>query len=152
MNKNILGATVAIIAIIGIIGVVLANKSDSPGQNTTSNATQTDMSNMNMDSTTEPQSGTGEEDLTGQTEVALDIKDFEFSKKNIKISKGTKVTWTNRDRDRHNAFSETDGGPKGDLLGQGQTYDFTFDKVGTFNYKCEPHPYMKGAVNVVEKT
>jgi len=89
------------------------------------------------------------QDLTMQTEVSMDISDFAFENKTIKIKKGTKVTWTNRDSARHNVFSKDAGGPQGELLGKGESFNFTFDTAGTFNYLCEPHPYMKGVVEVI---
>src|SRR3989338_1937486 len=34
------------------------------------------------------------------------------------------------------------------LLGQGETYSYTFSTPGIFNYHCAPHPYMKGKIIV----
>ncbi|MGI9027829.1 MAG: plastocyanin/azurin family copper-binding protein [Candidatus Saccharimonadales bacterium] len=150
MNKNIIGVGVAAIAVIAIVGVVVANKPDSvssPSSSSSSSSSQTDQ----KDSTPNANASSGKEDLTTQTEVAMDIKEFAFVKKDITIKKGTTVTWTNQDEAKHNVVSKQDGGPKGeDLLKQGESYSFTFDTIGTFNYLCEPHPYMKGIVNVVE--
>lgn len=148
MNKNLIGVLIAIVAIVGITGVVIANKSDSSPAS--SNSSQTDMSGMDMKSKESSSASSSEQDLTGQAEVTMDIKEFAFSKKSIKVSKGTKITWTNQDEAHHNVVAKEDGGPKGQLLAKGESYSFTFDTAGTFNYKCEPHPYMKGIVNVVE--
>lgn len=105
-------------------------------------------------------------DLTSQTTVAMDIKDFKYARPNIKIKKGTTVTWTNRDTVEHNVMLEHPGGgaahdaPKpneikpdvfaGPLLAQGESYSFTFNETGTDPYHCSPHPFMKGSVTVVE--
>lgn len=151
MNKNIVGAIVAVLALGGIAGVVLANQPEKTStSNNSSNVSQTDMSNMDAQTHNQMQTDSAAQDLTGQTEIAMDIRDFEFTKNNIKVSKGTKVTWTNQDKDRHNAFSADANGPKGKLLSQGESYSFTFNTAGTFDYICEPHPYMKGSVTVVE--
>jgi amicyanin len=106
------------------------------------------------------------EDLTKQTEVKLDIKDFAYSKRDIKVKKGTKVTWTNLDSMEHNVMREHDDSghahdaPKasevkadvfsGPLLKKGESYSFTFNEVGLNPYHCAPHPYMQGSVTVVE--
>jgi plastocyanin len=102
-------------------------------------------------------------DLTGQSAIQLDIKDS-YSRPNIKIAKGTRVTWTNRGTVEHNAMQEhSDGGEAhkaptaddvrtdvfaGPLLAKGESYSFTFDEPGAYPYHCAPHPYMKGLVTV----
>jgi amicyanin len=83
----------------------------------------------------------------------VQIKDFKFNPATLTIKKGTTITWTNQDDARHNVVAQGDNastGPKSELLGQGEKYTFTFDTVGTFEYLCEPHPYMKGSVVVTE--
>lgn len=105
-------------------------------------------------------------DLTNQSEVTMDIKDFKYGKPNIKITKGTKVTWTNLDETQHNVMashaddSDAHDAPSqdeikpdvlaGPLLSKGESYSFTFNKVTGSPYHCSPHPDMKGSVTVVE--
>lgn len=163
MNKNTVGILVTVVAVLAVVGVVAANrtsqtdtsensqsstsspnsKSDTPGA---SSGTSTAGSQPNQDD----KSSDAKQDLTGQTEVSMDIKDFGFAQKDITIKKGTKVTWTNRDSAKHNAFSDDAKGPQGKLLAMGESYSFTFNAVGAVNYYCEPHPYMKAVVNVIE--
>lgn len=152
MNKNIVGAGVAIVALLAIGGVVIANKPDktNTASSTTQSSSNSNMNQMDMQQGSKSATDGTEEDLTGQTEVTMDIQNFAFAKKSIKISKGTKVVWTNQDDVKHNVFSKDSGGPQGKLLAQGETFEYTFDTAGTFNYICEPHPYMKGVVSVVE--
>jgi plastocyanin len=38
----------------------------------------------------------------------------------------------------------------GGFLREGQSFEFTFTKVGEYLYHCEPHPWMKGKVEIVE--
>jgi nitrite reductase (NO-forming) len=38
------------------------------------------------------------------------------------------------------------------LLGHAETYKFAFDKTGTYNYMCAPHPYMKAKIIVVKSS
>jgi plastocyanin len=105
-------------------------------------------------------------DLTAQSQVTIEIKDFAYSKQNIKIKKGTTVTWTNQDTVEHNVMKEHESdadahdAPSKDqvrpdvlasqLLAKGESYSFTFDEVSANPYHCSPHPYMKGSVTVVE--
>ena len=82
----------------------------------------------------------------------ISIKNFAFAKKTITIKKGTTITWVNDD-DAHHDITPTSGAADfvaSKLLANGETYKFTFDTVGTYTYKCSPHPYMKGSIEVTE--
>jgi len=80
---------------------------------------------------------------------AIEIKGFAFSPDSLKVSAGTKVTWTNEDSADHTS-SSTDGPAKWDSghLGKGKTFSFTFTKKGTYSYHCDIHTYMTGTVDV----
>ena len=43
--------------------------------------------------------------------------------------------------------SEDEGGP---FVMPGEEFEFLFTKIGEYPYHCEPHPWMKGMINVVE--
>lgn len=94
---------------------------------------------------TKPQTLPTAETLT-EKEVAVSIEDYKFSPANIVISKGTKVTWTNKDSSMHTATAsgKFDSGD----LDMGESYSFTFEEAGTFDYICTPHPYMVGKITV----
>ncbi len=150
MKKSTLGIIIAVVAVLAIVGIVIANKQNSSNMATNTTEKAHDETNSDGHHKDGEKDENGFEDLTNQSEVTMDIKDFAFSKAKIKIKKGTKVTWTNQDSAKHNAFSDDDNGPKGKLLGKGQSYSFVFNNVGTTDYYCTPHPYMKGIVNVVQ--
>lgn len=38
----------------------------------------------------------------------------------------------------------------GSVIMPGETFEFTFTKVGEYPYHCEPHPHMQGSVEIVE--
>lgn len=133
MKKSV----IIIIAVIVIIGAGIA-------------IAVSQLSNNNSNSGGSSETKAQNEDLTAQTEVSMDIKSFAFAKGDITIKKGTKVTWTNQDTVAHNAYGDNSSGPQGKLLNKGESYSFTFDTVGKFDYLCQPHPYMKGLVNVVQ--
>lgn len=75
----------------------------------------------------------------------IEIKGFAFNPSVITIAKGTTVTWTNLDNTLHTATGENfDTGS----LDKGQSKSITFNEAGTFEYKCNFHPMMKGTIIV----
>jgi plastocyanin len=105
-------------------------------------------------------------DLTGQPKVQINIKDYAYARPNIRVTKGTKVTWTNQDPIAHNVMKEHDDGDHaheapsadevrddvfaGPLLAKGEHYSFVFEEVGSYPYHCAPHPDMQAVVFVTE--
>ena len=89
------------------------------------------------------------------TAVTVTLKNTKFTPQNIKVKKGTTVTWVNEDTTQHNVVALNSNDESGlpaenDLFGNGESYSFTFEIIGTFQYKCTPHPFMTGSVEVVE--
>src|SRR5690606_14838499 len=99
----------------------------------------------------------------GTPEVEIKIIGNSFSPKVVQIAPGTTVKWTNEDvftylsgefAGVHNA-SGNDGTEDGEafttpLLAHGESATHLFEKEGTFNYICVPHPYMHGTLIVKE--
>ncbi len=71
----------------------------------------------------------------------------------ISVATGATVMWSNDDSAVHTVSSGTvDGGltdvfDSGLFIG-GESFEFTFDKSGTYDYFCMVHPWMIGTVNV----
>ncbi|MCC6704164.1 MAG: cupredoxin family copper-binding protein [Thermomicrobiales bacterium] len=82
-------------------------------------------------------------------EVAAAIEGFAFAPGTIEIKVGTTVTWTNNDSAPH-TVTANDRSFESGRLEQGQTFSFTFDTAGTFEYFCEYHPGMTATVVVTE--
>lgn len=80
------------------------------------------------------------------------IKKFKFIPQEITIKRGQKIRWVNREkRQYHSVWFEALGEEEPeDYLFSGDTYDREFKKVGTFPYRCGPHPKMTGTVRVIE--
>lgn len=80
-----------------------------------------------------------------QGSYPVSIKNFAFDPATLNVSVGSTVTWTNNDSTAHHikggSFESSD-------LANGQTYSFTFNSVGTFDYICSIHPSMKGMIIV----
>ncbi len=74
------------------------------------------------------------------------VQNNAFSPKDITISAGDMVTWTNNDAILHDVDLDALG--KSPEMHKGETFTKTFDKAGTYSYDCDIHPFMKGTVNV----
>ena len=150
MNKGLVGVIIAAVAILTLAGVYVMNR--------TSDQTATETGVNSAARSSEQMSGTPQTTMNQRSESSsneqsskqVDFVDFAFSQKRITIKKGETVTWTNKDSSRHNAYSDSAGGPKGKLLSEGESDSFTFNTVGSFDIYCEPHPYMKMVVEVTE--
>jgi plastocyanin len=79
--------------------------------------------------------------------AAVTIQNYHFDPSTLKVSAGTKVTWTNRDDDAHTVMDAA-GSFRSDALDSGQTYSFTFVKPGVYRIACSMHPQMSETVIV----
>jgi plastocyanin len=79
------------------------------------------------------------------------IEKMAFVPQVLKIKPGTTVTWVNREkRTNHSILFEQENMLESDRLFPGETYQRTFDKPGTYSYRCGPHPEMLGVIEVAE--
>jgi plastocyanin len=74
------------------------------------------------------------------------IQNNAFSPKELTVSAGDSVTWTNNDAMLHDV--DIDDLAKSPDMHKGETFTQTFGKAGTYNYDCDIHPFMKGTVIV----
>jgi len=167
MDSNNSKTTFAVIAVIAILVVgsiaffAFGSSDDSSSQSSNqSEQSSSDSSSENSGSdSSSPDyiegANVGETvDATGKEELELEINDFIFQETIVTVSKGTKVTWTNKGSAQHDVTSDESSPNKGlesELLANGESYSFTFDEAGTYNYFCTPHPaQMKAVIEVVE--
>jgi plastocyanin len=77
--------------------------------------------------------------------IAITISNFAFDPSPLTVKVGTTVTWTNQDSASHNVVADN-GAFKSNTLKQGDTFSFTFNQAGTYNYYCSFHggPNEKG--------
>lgn len=87
----------------------------------------------------------------GQT-VTVSMEDNFFDAADITVEPGTTVTWVQNGNNPHTTTSY-DGLWDSGLLpgGSGQTFSFTFDEPGTYEYYCIPHE-SQGMVGTVTVT
>ena len=79
--------------------------------------------------------------------VAVSIRDFAFDPAAVETTVGTTVTWTNNDSVPHTATDNT-GGFQSGKISAGESFSYTFEEAGTFDYFCEYHTGMKATIVV----
>ena len=94
-----------------------------------------------------------EEEMEQTGEQAVTIVNFAFSPNELTIPVGTTVVWTNQDNVGHTVTAGSPTSPNPDLfdsgsLSSGDTFSFTFEEAGTFNYYCTIHPAMTATITV----
>lgn len=137
MKKQVAIAGGLILLAVVAIGAVMAN----PERNNLSN--EKPQSNSSAASATE---------APASEPNTVDINNYKFGPGKLTVKKGTKVTWVNRDKDRHSIIpdKESDSFAGSSLLAKDEKYSITFDKAGIYEYHCGPHPYMKASIEVTE--
>jgi plastocyanin len=81
------------------------------------------------------------------------MQNVQFEPADVTINAGETVTWTNDEGVPHDVDGSGPGGdfssgPEGGMM-EGDTYKFTFDEPGTYEYVCRVHaPGMAGTVTV----
>ena len=81
-----------------------------------------------------------------------DIEDICYIPSTIVVEKGKSVTWLNEDSSFHSVTSGFYPEPSG-LFDSGhldpyESYTLSFDDLGTYDYFCTLHPWMKAQVIV----
>jgi nitrite reductase (NO-forming) len=76
------------------------------------------------------------------------LPDYSVNVLTIKV--GTTVTWTNDDPEMLHTVTDVDGAFDSGFLDPDQSFSFTFDTPGEFEYFCLPHPWMRAMVVVEE--
>ncbi len=65
----------------------------------------------------------------------------------IEVEPGTTATWTNNDDVVH-TVTDVDNGFDSELINPSESWSYTFESEGEYNYYCSIHPWMKGTVEV----
>lgn len=79
--------------------------------------------------------------------VYVEIKGSEFKPSELRIINGTTVKWKNMD-DAFHAINGTNFSSP--VLDKRETWAYTFNKIGTFEYNCPIHLWMKHGRIIVE--
>src|SRR5574337_207231 len=81
---------------------------------------------------------------------AVTIQNFAFGPDTLTIPVGTTVTWTNKDSVSHTVTSKNGTFDSG-ALSQGQTFQFTFNAPGPYDYSCTLHRSMTAKIIVTSQ-
>ena len=79
---------------------------------------------------------------------AVTIKEFSFKPGDVKVKAGDTVSWTNEDSAGHDVTGDSFKSGDTGGLGQGDSFEHTFEEAGSFSYVCSVHPNMKGTITV----
>ncbi len=83
------------------------------------------------------------------TVVEVAMLKYQFVPQSLTIKVGQTVRWINKEkRQYHSVWFEKYGEKESDYLFPGDTFEKTFLKVGTFDYRCGPHPEMVATIVV----
>jgi len=85
----------------------------------------------------------------GET-VIIEIKDDQYgTEQPLTVKAGTTVKWVNMEkRQYHSVWFQAEGFPEAEYIFPEESWERTFDKPGTYPYRCEPHEDMIGTIVV----
>jgi plastocyanin len=90
-------------------------------------------------------------------DVVVNIIESDFIPPRLLVSKGTKVTWTNKGTKPHRIASNPHPEHTGlagldskEPIGPGASYSYTFNEAGTFDYHDHFKPTLNGTVEVTD--
>ena len=81
------------------------------------------------------------------TDVELEILNFAFVPNTITVAAGTTVTWTNLDSAPHTVTTRETLFDSG-RMSTGDTFSYTFEQSGIYEYYCTIHPSMVATIIV----
>lgn len=87
------------------------------------------------------------QEMDAPDEFAENESIVDYSVNVLTIKAGTTVTWTNEDAMMH-TVTAVDGSFDSGYLNEGDTWSYTFDTPGEYEYFCAPHPWMRAKVIV----
>ncbi|MDP9067186.1 MAG: plastocyanin/azurin family copper-binding protein [Actinomycetota bacterium] len=146
-KKHVLAPLAALALLLGACG----GGSDAPAASSDTGSSGSTVTDDSMAS----ESASGSE---------VTIQNFAFAPKKLEVAPGTTVVWTNEDDILHTVTSgigqkqgipgvtkDKEAKPDGTFDQEVEfedTFEFTFDKAGTYDYFCAIHPGMTGVVTV----
>jgi amicyanin len=80
-------------------------------------------------------------------DAAVKIDNFAFAPPTLTVKAGTTVTWRNEDDIPHTITSSARVF-KSKALDTDDSFSFTFNDAGSYEYFCSLHPHMKGTIVV----
>ena len=88
------------------------------------------------------------QDMDSPDEFAASESPADYSVNVLTIETGTTVTWTNDDPGMMHTVTSVDGSFDSGFLNEGDSWTYTFEEPGEFEYFCAPHPWMRARIVV----
>jgi plastocyanin len=83
--------------------------------------------------------------------VDVTIADYKYAPAELRVKPGTTVKWINGEkRTSHSILFLGPDGFESERIFPGESWSRTFERPGSYPYRCGPHPEMKGVVEVAE--
>jgi plastocyanin len=79
---------------------------------------------------------------------SLGISNFKFRPARLTVSRGPRITVTNRDSTAHTATADDGRSFDTGNIDPGSTATITLAKAGTYRFHCSIHPFMHGTIVV----
>ncbi len=80
--------------------------------------------------------------------VEVRIRDYRFVPERVVVKPGAAVRWVNEEKRASHSILFPAERLESERLLNGDAWQRTFDQPGVYAYTCEPHPEMKGVVEV----
>jgi plastocyanin len=81
--------------------------------------------------------------------LTVDISNSAFVPRKLTVKKGQTVKWVNKDNQIHTVIDLQEAFDSKNLL-LNQTFQYTFQALGTYTYYCSTHPSMQGEIIVTD--
>jgi plastocyanin len=85
--------------------------------------------------------------VEGPAAAEVKMSGIHYRADTVTVNAGEAVRWTNTDPLLHTITFDDGSGTSADIPQNG-SFEFKFDKPGTYPYHCSQHPFMKGVVIV----
>jgi plastocyanin len=95
--------------------------------------------------------GASEDAVSAEPEETLTVEIIDpwaFQPHSLEVSRGATVTWVNNTDMSHTVTGDDLSFNDSGLIDPGASFRQTFDKPGTYRYRCGPHPEMVGVIVV----
>jgi plastocyanin len=89
--------------------------------------------------------------VRAQSVAEVRIESYRYEPAAVSIKTGDSVRWLNGEkRTSHSILFPAEGGRESERIFPGESWERRFDRAGRYEYRCGPHPEMKGVVVVAD--
>ncbi|HSG11557.1 MAG TPA: cupredoxin family copper-binding protein [Gammaproteobacteria bacterium] len=103
----------------------------------------------NADPVSVAQATAGDDSKAAAETITVRISGMRFEPANLTVKPGTTVTWVMNDQMPHTITGQGND-LRSNTLQARQSYSFTFNESGRYDYACDFHPSMQGVVKVMK--